>query len=53
MVVRRWPADGTSLELRTEIQSMVFYRSHGRRCFVDAVVDVTLWSVGATVVFAA
>ena len=53
MVIRRWPADGTSLELPTESRSMVFYRSHGRRCFIDAVVNVTSWSVGATAVFAA
>ena len=53
MVIHRWPADSTSLELRKEWRSMVFYGSHSRGCFIDAVVDGILWSVGAMAVFVA
>ena len=53
VVIRRWLADGTSLELRTERRSMAFYRSHGQWCFIDAMVDGISWSVRVTAIFVA
>ena len=45
-----WPADGTSFELWTERRSMVFHRSNGQRCSIDAMLNGTSWSVSATAV---